>query len=434
MDLAQTLATELDRGRARTLGLLDPLPDHVQTRQHSALMSPVVWDLAHVGNYEEIWLLGRLGFDRVEPEYDGVYDAALTPRAERMKLPIMAPGQARTYLNDVRGRVFDGLERVAFDPDDPLLRDGYLYRMVIQHEHMHDETILAALQLLEGDGYRGWAPDIPLPATPPGRFVAVGEVLVEGGPFVMGTDDDQWSFDNERRSHVFNLGPYFIDTTPVTNGEFLRFVEAGGYQDARHWSAEGWAWRQKAGLERPQFWAYHGSGSWSVDRFGHRRSLVPGEPVQHVCWYEADAYARWAGKRLPTEAEWEKAASWDPATRTKRRFPWGDADPVSEHANLGHRFFGPSSAGAYPDGASAVGCLQMIGDVWEWTSSDFEPYPGFGAFPYEEYSKVFFGPKYKVLRGGSWATHPTAIRATFRNWDFPIRRQIFCGFRCARDA
>jgi iron(II)-dependent oxidoreductase len=156
--------------------------------------------------------------------------------------------------------------------------------------------------------------------------------------------------------------------------------------------------------------------------------------VQHVCWYEADAYARWAGKRLPTEAEWEKTASWDPATGTKRRYPWGDDDPTPARANLGARHFGPAGAGAYPDGAGPYGCHGMIGDVWEWTSSDFLAYPGFDAFPYREYSEVFYGPKHKVLRGGSWATHPTAARATFRNWDYPIRRQIFSGFRCARDA
>jgi iron(II)-dependent oxidoreductase len=156
--------------------------------------------------------------------------------------------------------------------------------------------------------------------------------------------------------------------------------------------------------------------------------------VQHVCWYEADAYARWSGKRLPTEAEWEKAASWDAPAGRKRRYPWGDESPDHDRANLGQRRFGPDPVGSHPRGVSAYGCHQMLGDVWEWTASDFEPYPGFVSFPYREYSEVFFGPEYKVLRGGSWATHPRAVRSTFRNWDYPIRRQIFAGFRCARDA
>jgi len=158
------------------------------------------------------------------------------------------------------------------------------------------------------------------------------------------------------------------------------------------------------------------------------------EPVQHVCYWEADAYARWAGKRLPTEAEWEAAASWGPATRTTRRYPWGDEEPTAARANLGQRQWGPAPVGAYQAGATPGGIHQMLGDVWEWTSSDFQPYPGYMAFPYAEYSEVFYGPKVKVLRGGSWATAPVAIRNTFRNWDFPIRRQIFSGFRCARDA
>jgi iron(II)-dependent oxidoreductase len=158
------------------------------------------------------------------------------------------------------------------------------------------------------------------------------------------------------------------------------------------------------------------------------------EPVQHVCWYEADAYARWRGRRLPTEAEWEKAASWDPVSGRKRRYPWGDAPPDAARANVGQRHGRPAPVGAYPSGASAYGCMQLLGDVWEWTASDFTGYPGFRWFPYREYSEVFHGPEHKVLRGGSWATHPAAVRTTFRNWDYPIRRQIFAGFRTARDA
>jgi iron(II)-dependent oxidoreductase len=217
-------------------------------------------------------------------------------------------------------------------------------------------------------------------------------------------------------------------------------MEDGGYEDPRWWDPEGWRWREEGSVSSPQFWAPSGDGrSWSRVRFGWHEDLPLDEPVQHVCWYEADAYARWAGKRLPTEAEWEKAASWDPAessgrSRRKRRFPWGDEEPTAVHANLGGTHFRPAEVGAYPAGASAYGCHQMVGDVWEWTSSDFEPYAGFRSFPYREYSEVFFVPGYKVLRGGSWATSPAAIRATFRNWDYPIRRQIFTGFRCARPA
>jgi iron(II)-dependent oxidoreductase len=256
---------------------------------------------------------------------------------------------------------------------------------------------------------------------------------VEGGPFVMGTDSEAWAYDNERPAHVVDLDGFWIDTTPVVNADYLAFMEDGGYHDRRHWTDDGWAWRQEADLTAPQFWHPEGGGSWSVRRYGRSLPLVPDEPVQHVCWYEADAYARWAGKRLPSEAEWEKAASWTPEG-LKRRFPWGDEPATDELANLGQRHFGPAPAGAYPRGAGPWGAEQMVGDVWEWTSSDFTAYPGFVSFPYREYSEVFYGSDYKVLRGGSWATDPVAVRTTFRNWDFPVRRQIFCGFRCARDA
>jgi iron(II)-dependent oxidoreductase len=248
------------------------------------------------------------------------------------------------------------------------------------------------------------------------------DVLIPGGTFVMGTSDDPWAYDNERPEHDVTLAPFRIDTTPTTNGSYRAFVDAGGYDDSRLWTDAGWAWRQEAALEAPQFWHREGGGAWSRRRFGRVEDLPLDEPVQHVCWYEADAFARWSGGRLPTETEWEIAA----------------AGATIEHSNLwraGPHRFGPSDVTRSPaDATSKWGVRQMFGDVWEWTASDFGAYPGFVAFPYREYSEVFFGPDYKVLRGGSWATHPAAMRASFRNWDYPVRRQIFSGFRCARDA
>jgi gamma-glutamyl hercynylcysteine S-oxide synthase len=298
--------------------------------------------------------------------------------------------------------------------------------MIIQHEYQHQETILATLQLR--DGAYPIADDPDPRAEPPVQE----EVLVEGGPFVLGTDHEAWAYDNERCAHEVELPAFWIDTMPVTNAAYLEFVEAGGYEEPRYWSEDGWAWRTETRAQRPQFWQ-RGASGWTRARLGHREPVPPNEPVQHVCWFEADAYSRWAERRLPTEAEWEKAATWTPE-QEKRRYPWGDEEPGPADANLGQRRFRPAPVGSFPAGMSPWGCHQMLGDVWEWTSSDFLPYPGFQAFPYREYSEVFFGSEYKVLRGGSWATHPLVARATFRNWDYPIRRQIFAGFRCARDA
>jgi iron(II)-dependent oxidoreductase len=216
----------------------------------------------------------------------------------------------------------------------------------------------------------------------------------------------------------------------VTNGSFLEFVEADGYRDGPAWTPAGREWRDRERLEAPMSWKRDGSGAWFRIRFGNREPLPLEEPVQHVSWYEADAFARWAGRRLPTEPEWERAASWD--GRRKRRYPWGyEFEP--RRANLGAARFRPSPVGSFPAGAAPCNARQLVGDVWEWTASDFVGYPGFRPFPYAEYSEVFFGSEYKVLRGGSWATHPDAVRTTFRNWDFPVRRQLFAGFRTARD-
>jgi iron(II)-dependent oxidoreductase len=241
------------------------------------------------------------------------------------------------------------------------------------------------------------------------------------------------SYDNERPSHEMQLLPFAIDVAPVTCSEYLRFMAAGGYSERGWWSDEGWAWLQASGVSAPEYWSQK-DGVWTVRVYDRTMPADTNVPVCHVCWYEADAYARYAGKRLPTEAEWEAAATWDPAAGVKQLYPWGNEEPTSLHANLDQLAFGAAPVGTYDLNVSPIGCYGMMGDVWEWTASDFSAYPGFEAFPYPEYSAVFFGAASKVLRGGSWATRPGAVRGTFRNWDYPIRRQIFSGFRCARDA
>jgi gamma-glutamyl hercynylcysteine S-oxide synthase len=363
------LAVALERARGRTEDLLEPLSDEQLTRQTSPLQSPLVWDLAHIGHFEELWLLRRVGGrSGVSSEYDHLYDSFAHARGERGRLPILPPQAARAYVREVREAVLELLPELSLDDGDPLLERGFVVGMVVQHELQHAETMAQTLKLAGLPG--------PAPQGPP-EVSASGEVTVRGGPFTLGSTDP-WAYDNERPAHLVELPPFRIDRALVTNADYAAFVDAGGYHDRDVWSAQGWVWREAERADRPLFWDPTG---------------LPHAPVQHVSFHEAEAYARWTGKRLPTEPEWEKAAK------------------------------------------TVAGELEHVREaVWQWTASSFSGYPGFRAFPYDEYSEPFFGGECKVLRGGSWFTDPLVARPTFRNWDLPQRRQIFSGFRCARDA
>ncbi|MEU6641596.1 ergothioneine biosynthesis protein EgtB [Saccharomonospora sp. NPDC046836] len=426
-DLREHAARTLAGARARSVALTDAVDDDDLTRQHSKLMSPLVWDLAHIGSQEEIWLVRDVGHrEPVRPDIDDLYDAFQHPRADRPALPLLGPAEARAYVGEVRSKALDVLERAPLE-GRALTETAFAFGMIAQHEQQHDETMLATHQLRHGE------PVLRADPPPPRRIGAVTpEVVVPAGTFVMGTSVEPWALDNERPAHEVHVDGFAIDTFPVTNGQYQAFLDAGGYAERRWWSAAGWAYRHEHDITAPRFWRREPDGWWR-SRFGVHEPVPADEPVLHVSFHEAEAYASWAGKRLPTEPEWEKAARYDPATGRSLRYPWGDGEPTPEHANLGQRHLCPAVVGAYPQGASPLGVHQLIGDVWEWTSSDFAPYPGFAAFPYREYSEVFYGPEYKVLRGGSFGTDAVAIRGTFRNWDYPIRRQIFSGFRCARD-
>jgi iron(II)-dependent oxidoreductase len=410
----------LEETRERTLALVDPVSEDDMNRVHDPLMSPLVWDLGHIAAFEDLWLSGELGGGLpLRPELLSVYDAAETPRAERGDIPYLRLDEAVDYLAAVRCRALTVLER----PD----LDTAIWDMLIRHEQQHNETMVQTLKLAEPGVFSPLA--VPLPDRPP--FHAAGrKATVPAGPFELGAPPAGFAYDNERPRRTVDLPAFQIDLTPVTNGAYRSWVESGGYGRREHWSNAGWEWRERERIEAPLYWTDDGSVRW----FDRIEPLDPAAPVMHVSWYEADAYARSRGERLPTEVEWEKAAAHFPATGATRRYPWGDAPPTAERANLDQLAFRAASPGAYPAGASPYGCVAMIGDVWEWTASDFRGYPGFAAYPYEQYSSIFFGHDYKVLRGGSWATRPRVATTTFRNWDYPIRRQLFCGFRCARDA
>ncbi|MFZ0089881.1 MAG: ergothioneine biosynthesis protein EgtB [Solirubrobacteraceae bacterium] len=413
----------LQEARERTLALVAPLDDDALTRVHSTLMSPLVWDLGHIAAFEDLWIVNRYGGrPLLREELADVYDAFETPRAGRGDLPFLPPADARQYLTDVRERTVDVIASRGTG-------DGAIAELVVRHEQQHNETMLQTIALaqLQGLPVDGRATgDRPAPP-----FTGLELVQIPGGECTLGAAADGFAYDNERPRHRTGVGEYLIGRTQVTNATYLTFVEGGGYERREWWSDEGWSWKEEYDITRPGSWTADLRSEW---RLSGLAPLHPDQPVVHISWFEADAFARAHAGRLPTEAEWEKAATWDQEQQRAAANPWGDGPPVpGVHANLDQLGGGPAIAGALPAGASPSGCLGMIGDVWEWTASDFSPYPGFVAYPYSEYSEVFFGARYKVLRGGSWATRPRVAAATFRNWDLPARRQIFSGLRIARD-
>ncbi|MGZ8666861.1 MAG: SUMF1/EgtB/PvdO family nonheme iron enzyme [Solirubrobacterales bacterium] len=391
------IAERLSEARRRTLALVEPLTDEQLNLIYTPLLSPLVWDLGHIANFEELWLVQRIGGrEPLRGDLGRFYDAIENPRKDRGELPILRAGEVQPYMDAVRERTLEVLAEVYLgDPEDRLLHDGFVYELLLAHEHQHNETMLQLLQMV--DSYEPVETD-PAPVrepAPPGPEM----VEVPGGEHEVGAGAAGFAYDNERPRHTVAIEPFLIDRAPAGNGRYAEFVA-------------------ETGAEPPAYWERDGEGGWVRTAMGRTEPLDPRHPVVHVSFADAQAFARWQGKRLPSEREWEAACAG------------ADAD----RANLDQLGFGTAPAGAYPEGASECGAVQMLGDVWEWTGSDFTPYPGFEAFPYREYSEVFFGPAHKVLRGGSWATRRDVIRASFRNWDLPQRRQIFAGVRCARDA
>ncbi len=435
-DLVQTLQST----RRRTLDLVAPLNEASLRRQVSGLLSPLIWDLGHIASHEDAWLVRAITEDRALVRPHDLYEAAKRPRASRGNLDLPSPEETVAWLKSVRKRTLRLLAHADSLDDDPLLRDGYVYRMVIQHEGQHQETMLQALDLPAGDWVYPVAPADGSrgAAASPTEVDDTDRVSISGGAFVMGTDDRRRAYDNERAEHEVAVCAFAIDRYPVSNRRWVEFIADDGYRRPELWSVEGRAWLADTGVRAPQGWSRE-AHEWKISRLGAHVPVDPLEPVQHVSYREAEAFATWAGGRLPSEAEWEKAAAWGADAHRPSMYPWGDEAPgrvgLVETDSHGvpdvHAARGPGRIGECPELASPYGVEDLLGNVYEWTSSAFTAYPGFAAFPYPEYSEVFFGGPYRVLRGSSWATHPMLWRNTYRNWDLPQRRQIFAGLRVA---
>ena len=425
----------LQEARRRTLALVEDLNDDQMIGPRMTIVNPLRWEIGHVAWFQEYWLLRHLcGRDPILSNGDALYDSAKVAHDTRWDLPLPSKEQTIEYMIrviDEISRCF-GTSAVAGSTYPRSTDPSYFLALALFHEDMHGEAITYTRQTLGRP-----APRISMPASsdseiPPTSYQDIeGDAFVRGGLFILGnTSENGFVFDNEQKPFEVVVQSFKISRTATTNAEFARFVEDGGYQRRELWSVEGWAWHEAVGVDHPVYWGFK-NGSWWRRNFDQIVPLEDNSPVLHVNWHEAEAYCRWAGRRLPTETEWEIAASAEPGTNRKRQFPWGDKEPTPARANLDSRSLGTTDVRALPAGDSAFGCRQMIGNVWEWTASDFTPYPGFVAGPYKEYSEPWFG-NHKVLRGGCWATRSRLISNTYRNFYMPDRRDVWAGFRtCA---
>ena len=437
--LTEEIAGRMEETRRATLALFEMVREEDLRESPGFGFRPVIWHLAHIGVFEAYWLLQKLNGEAApDPAYERIFDPIKTPREESKNLPTRA--EMERYLSNVRERVLRHLERSEFKEDDAMLRDGYLFRLVLEHEEQHQETLAYLLQLLK-----------PSKKTRPQGVEAVGTspsgdsssskapspssemVSVAGGSFQMGAIWKGFAYDNELPPHRVHVPAFKIDRLLATNEEYAEFIAEGGYARREWWSDEGWEHCSREGWKFPLYWMQQ-NRNWRVQTMFDEGVLAARHPVTGISWYEAEAYARFRGKRLPSEAEWEKAASWDALKETKGRFAWGDERPSESLCNFDNRFWGTTAVGSFPEGASAAGCLDMTGNVWEWTSDAFAGYPGFEPFPYPEYSEVWFDGDHRVLKGGSWATRASPLRVSFRNFFRRHFRIAFAGIRCAVDS
>jgi iron(II)-dependent oxidoreductase len=425
---AEDLAAELRDARACTSRLSEDLSPRQLMGPMLPTVNPILWEIGHVGWFHEYWTLRHAhGEAALLDDADLLWNSSTVAHDTRWTLNLPDRNGVFRYLSDV---LEHEIERLGRGIDRPA---SYFYELSIRHEDMHVEALAYTRQTLS----------YPRPANL-GRYAAHGagdcrgDVEIPAGTWRLGSSpNDGFVFDNEKWEHEVTIAPFRIAKSPVTNADFTAFVEDGGYRRLELWSSAGWQWRERTGAERPVYWLAKEGGSWSWRRYGEIEQLPHHAPVTFVNWYEVQAWCNWAKRRLPTEAEWEAAALGEPdVTRSrladkKRRWPWGEAAPAADHANVGFVFDAPLDVAACPAGDSAFGCRQMVGNVWEWTASDFAPFAGFSPDPYEDYSQPWFNTR-KVLRGGSFASSARIARPGYRNFFTPERNDVIAGFRtCA---
>jgi iron(II)-dependent oxidoreductase len=443
----EKLIEALRETRECTLGLVADLSDEQLMGPRLGTVNPLRWEIGHVGWFAEYWCLRHLhGEQPLFSQGDSLYDSARVAHDTRWDLPLLSRAETLAYLGRVLDRVIV-LNRQTSEKQIDGYGQSYFLHLALFHEQMHAEAITYTRQTL---GYpppslsvetnlrptRGSGPE-GLERRDSKRL---GDTHIPGGTFFLGDSPGaSFQFDNEQAAHEVEVAPFSISRTATTNREFLDFVLDGGYLDRSAWSDEGWRWREAVAAEHPVYWQRESGERWLRRNFDRLVPLEARLPVIHVNWYEADAYCRWACRRLPSEAEWEIAASCEPAddgrgiAPRKRAYPWGNEPPNPDRANLDWRAMGCVEADGLSGGDSAFGCRQMIGNVWEWTSTTFGPYPGFAPGPYKEYSAPWFGD-HKVLRGGCWATRSLLIRNAYRNFYTPDRSDVWAGFRtCAAE-
>lgn len=430
---ASEITAMVNDARSTTLAFLEGLDGEQLMGPMLDIVNPLLWEIGHVAWFQEHFILKRLDGRRpIDARADALYDSMRVPHDRRWELPLPTLAGTLRYMEQVRSAVLARL-----DGPTASETDSYFYQLATFHEDMHAEAFAYTRQTL----------GLPRPAFRPRRQSAgvgegpwPGDAAIPGGNFMLGArPGSSFVFDNEKWAHEQVVEPFTIARAPITNLEFAAFVEADGYRDRTFWGDEGWHWLQAAGATGPAYWAGE-PGAWRIRHFDRIAPLPPHQPVMFVNWHEANAYCAFAGRRLPTELEWEVAATGEAdaartaLAQTKRSMPWaiveGQANEIRT-GNLDASFGGPVDVAAFPDGDSAFGCRQMLGNVWEWTSSDFLPYPGFSPDPYEDYSQPWFGTR-KVLRGGGWMTRSRMVTPVYRNFFTPDRRDIFAGFRtCA---